>query len=172
MRSCLLGFIFNGNGNFVTGLYRAWRRGDRFFAFNVVKKILAFGCFSVLLLSQYWLCLSTKTPTLQCVMTNRFCVFVLFDYHCDLDHDSKSNTQTNKQTSNILFLKHTHKNFYYKHMSQAHRTKQIVKTNTVKTNNTFWNVFNLICRNLFSVRTSISNSCIFLLYSLRSSIQD
>jgi len=26
-------------------------------------------------------------------MTNHFCVLVLFDYPCDMDHESESNTQ-------------------------------------------------------------------------------
>ena len=38
MMSCLLGFIFSGNANCVTGLYHAWRYGDRFYTFNCRKK--------------------------------------------------------------------------------------------------------------------------------------
>ena len=36
MVSCLLGFIFSGNANFVTGLH-AWQFGDRLFALNCKK---------------------------------------------------------------------------------------------------------------------------------------
>jgi len=38
MLSCLLGFIFSGNANFVTVLDHAWRCGDRFFAFKYYQK--------------------------------------------------------------------------------------------------------------------------------------
>jgi len=34
MASCLLGFIFSGNANCVTGLHYAWRFGNKLFAFN------------------------------------------------------------------------------------------------------------------------------------------
>ena len=37
MVSCLFGFTFSGNANFVTGLYHARRFCDRFFAFNCCK---------------------------------------------------------------------------------------------------------------------------------------
>jgi len=32
------------------------------------------------------------TPTLSSIMTNHFCVFVLFDYSCDMDHECESKT--------------------------------------------------------------------------------
>ena len=37
MVSCMLVFIFSGSANCVTGLYHAWRFGNRFFAFNCKK---------------------------------------------------------------------------------------------------------------------------------------
>ena len=36
--SCMFGFIFSGNANFVTGLCHARRFCDRFFAFNCCKE--------------------------------------------------------------------------------------------------------------------------------------
>jgi len=38
MVSCLLGFIFSGNANCVTGLYRAWRFGNRLVALKYCEK--------------------------------------------------------------------------------------------------------------------------------------
>ena len=38
MVSCPFGFVLSDNANRVTGIYHAWRHGDRFFAFSCFKK--------------------------------------------------------------------------------------------------------------------------------------